>query len=173
MQFKGNETLKRLLFQWSHLYICPANQELRRIKSRKEDVKQVKYRNNDACQKCEFKIRCTTAKSGRTLSRSEDQDFLDTVDARTKENMAKYIRKQMIVEHPFGTIKRTMNASYYLCRGKEAVSTETALILLAYNLKRVINILGVANLRRKIAEYRAIFLCNLGHKLFSGKILSF
>ena len=79
----------------------------------------------------------------------------------------------MIVEHPFGTIKRTMNASYYLCRGKEAVSTETALILLAYNLKRVINILGVANLRRKIAEYRAIFLCNLGHELFLRKILTF
>ena len=82
-------------------------------------------------------------------------------------------RRQMIVEHPFGTIKRAMNASYYLCRGKEAVSTETALILLAYNLKRVINILGVANPRRKIAEYRAIFLCNLENKLLLNKILNF
>ncbi len=135
------------------LYICPANQELRRVKHRKEDVKQVKYKNNDACKNCEFKTRCTTAKSGRIISRSKDQDFLDIIDARTQENMEKYLKRQMIVEHPFGTIKRTMNAAYYLCKGLEAVSSETSLVLLAYNLKRVINILGVAKLRRKIAAF--------------------
>lgn len=147
------------------IYLCPANQELKRVKHRKEDVKQIKYKNFEACENCEYKDRCTTAKRGRTISRSKDQDFLDTVDARTQENMDKYLLRQMIVEHPFGTIKKTMNAGYYLCRGMESVVGETSLILFAYNFKRVLNILGIEELRRKIAELRApfslIFMKNL------------
>ena len=61
----------------------------------------------------------------------------------------------MIVEHPFGTIKRTMDAGYYLCRGMESVVGETSLVLLAYNFKRVLNILEIDEIRRKIAELRA------------------
>lgn len=147
------------------IYLCPANQELKRVKHRKKDVKQIKYKNYKACEKCEYKDRCTTAKRGRTISRSKDQDFLDTVDARTQENMDKYLLRQMIVEHPYGTIKRAMDGGYYLCRGMESVVGETSLILLAYNFKRVLNILGIEELRRKIAELRApfsmIFIKNL------------
>lgn len=147
------------------IYLCPANQELKRVKHRKEDVKQIRYKNFDACGICEYKDRCTTAKRGRTISRSKDQDFLDTVDARTQENMDKYLLRQMIVEHPYGTIKRAMDAGYYLCRGMESVVGETSLILFAYNFKRVLNILGIEKLRRKIAELRApfsiIFIGNL------------
>lgn len=90
---------------------------------------------------------------------------MDTVDARTQENMDKYLLRQMIVEHPYGTIKRAMDAGYYLCRGMESVVGETSLILFAYNFKRVLNILGIEKLRRKIAELRApfslIFIGNL------------
>lgn len=143
--------------QEKDIYLCPANQELKRVKHRKEDVKQIRYKNFKACEKCEYKDRCTTAKNGRTISRSKDQDFLDVVDARTKENMDKYLLRQMIVEHPYGTIKRTMDAGYYLCRGMESVVGETSLILFAYNFKRVLNILGIEELRRKIAELRAPF----------------
>jgi len=139
------------------IYVCPANQELKRIKHRKEDVKQIKYRNYEACKNCVYKERCTTSKKGRIISRSKDQDFLDIVDARTQENMDKYLKRQTIVEHPFGTIKRTMNAGYYLCRGMESVIGETSLVLLAYNLKRVINILGIDNFRKKISEFRPSF----------------
>ena len=71
--------------------------------------------------------------------------------------MDKYLQRQMIVEHPYGTIKRTMNAGYYLCRGMESVLGETSLIMLAYNFKRVLNIIGIDNLRRKIAELRPSF----------------
>ena len=63
----------------------------------------------------------------------------------------------MIVEHPYGTIKRTMDARYYLCRGMKSVIGETSLILLVYNFKRILNIYGINNLRRKIAESRAPF----------------
>ncbi len=150
------------------VYICPANQELKRIKNRKKDVKRIKYRNYDACAKCKYKERCTTAKKGRVISRSKNQDFLDKVDARTQENMDKYLQRQIIVEHPFGTIKRAMNAGYYLCRGMESVVGETSLILLAYNFKRVLNILGVDKFREKIAELRATFSLKFVNNLYAA-----
>lgn len=139
------------------LYVCPVGNELRRINHRKKDPDRIKYRNYQACANCKYKERCTTAQRGRTISRSKDQDLLDQVDVRTQENMDKYLQRQMIVEHPFGTIKRTMNAGYYLCRGMESVVGETSLIMLAYNFKRVINILGIEEFRRKIAELRPSF----------------
>jgi len=141
----------------SDIYVCPAGQKLNRIKHKKKDPDPIKYRNYTACEDCGYKERCTTSKKGRTISRSKYQDSLDVVDIRTQEHMDKYLQRQMIVEHPFGTIKTTMNAGYYLCRGMESVIGETSLIMLAYNFKRVLNILGIEEFRRKIAELRASF----------------
>src|SRR5699024_10478837 len=59
------------------IYICPGGYELNKIKHKKEDLDSFKYRNYEACKICEYKTRCTTAKKGRTVSRSKDQDFLD------------------------------------------------------------------------------------------------
>jgi len=59
---------------------------------------------------------------------------------------------QMIVEHPFGTIKRAWGASSFLTRRKASVSAEIALSFLAYNLKRVINILGTEEILRRLRE---------------------
>jgi hypothetical protein len=140
------------------IYICPQGKELYRMNHRIENPKRVKYRNFKACGKCEYKDSCTTSKKGREITRAKDQDFLDIVDARTRYNFDKYLQRQMIVEHPFGTIKRTMNAGYYLTRGMESVEAETALIMLSYNIKRAINIIGVKELIRKIRSLRTIFL---------------
>ncbi|WP_036944025.1 transposase, partial [Pseudobacteroides cellulosolvens] len=57
-------------------------------------------------------------------------------------NGAKYKKRQMIVEHPFGTLKRVMNFEYFLLRGKKLVSGETGLAFFCYNMKRLINIKG-------------------------------
>ena len=141
------------------VYICPAGHELKKVNHRKKDLDKFKYKNTQACNKCEFKSRCTTAKTGRIITRVKEQDFLDTIDSRTQENMDKYLQRQEIVEHPFGTIKRTMNAEYYLCRGIESVEGETSLALLAYNFKRVITIFGVEELMRKISQLRPSFSC--------------
>lgn len=132
------------------IYICPQSQILSRTKPRKDDPERVKYKNYKACSKCPNRDLCTKSKKGRVVSRSSNQDFLDTVDARTVQNMDKYLKRQMIVEHPFGTVKRTMNAGYFLTRGLESVKAETDLIFLAYNMKRVINILGVSEIIRRI-----------------------
>jgi hypothetical protein len=66
----------------------------------------------------------------------------------------KYKQRQMIVEHPFGTIKRSWGAYYFLTKIKASVSAEVSLYFLAYNLKRVMNILGIQELVRRLQEKR-------------------
>ena len=70
--------------------------------------------------------------------------------------MDKYLERQMIVEHPFGTVKMTMNAGYFLTRGAESVRGEASLTFLAYNMKRVINILGTSEIIRQIKKRSAL-----------------
>lgn len=140
------------------VYLCPEKKVLHRVKHKKQTPERIRYKNYEECLKCPNKDLCTKAKKGRVINRSKHQDFLDTVDARTEQNMDKYLKRQMIVEHPFGTIKRTMNAGYFLTRGLESVKMEADLIFLAYNIKRVIKILGVKEIIRRIeAEISLIY----------------
>ncbi len=91
------------------VYICPAGKQLCYVRDRKQKEKGIisyEYRNYEACKDCELKGRCTKSKKGRLITRHVDQDFLDTIDLQTELNMDKYKLRQMIVEHPFGTIKR-------------------------------------------------------------------
>jgi len=138
------------------VYICPAGKELNYAKDRKKAGKIIghEYRNYEACKECEFKERCTKSQKGRTICRHVDQDFLDTIDLQTEINMEKYKLRQMIVEHPFGTIKRSWGTYYFLTKRKASVSAEIGLSFLAYNLKRVINILGPGELLRRLRERR-------------------
>ena len=131
-------------------YTCPAGQELfpGRSRSHQGKITGRDYRHMRACNMCSVRERCTTSKRGRTIMRGIDQDFLDQIDRKTKENQPIYQTRQMIVEHPYGTIKAEWGAYYFLTRGLRAVSAEMALVFTAYNIRRVINIVGV----RKILE---------------------
>ncbi|HAJ33924.1 MAG TPA: hypothetical protein DCK79_11345 [Candidatus Atribacteria bacterium] len=104
------------------------------------------------------KPRCTKARRGRTIFRHRNQDFLDYIDEQTRKNLPTYKLRQMIVEHPFGTIKRAWGASYFLTRCKVSVSAEIALSFLAYNLRRVINILGTEEILRRLRENKRAVL---------------
>jgi len=132
------------------IYICPEGQKLYKTKHKAEVPEKILYKNYSGCKNCPNKDKCTKSDKGRIISRSKDQDFLDIVDARTLDNMEKYHQRQMIVEHPFGTVKRPMNAGYFLTRRLISVGAEADLIFLAYNIKRVINILGVKEIVRRI-----------------------
>lgn len=138
------------------VYICPAGKELYYYGDRKKDGKIIghEYRNHEACKTCAFKDRCTKSSKGRSICRHVDQDFLDTIDIQTEMNMEKYQLRQMIVEHPFGTIKRSWDAYYFLTKRKASVSGEMALSFLSYNLKRAINILGPEELIRRLKGRR-------------------
>lgn len=141
-----------------NVYICPKGQELNywRIRREKGEVIGYAFKNYAACSGCPVKERCTKSKQGRTVFRHVDQDFLDTIDLQTELCKDKYRLRQTIVEHPFGTIKRGFDSSYLLTRGKASVTGELSLTFLAYNLKRVINILGVEGILKRLAKTRPL-----------------
>lgn len=99
--------------QERNIYICPCKQEL---KFKRISEGRSRYSNFEACSKCKFKDQCTKSKRGREISRAKNQDFLDIVDSRTAENKDKYRQRQELIEHVFGTVKRAMNAGYFLTK---------------------------------------------------------
>lgn len=142
------------------VYICPAGNELTwaRKRSMKGKLIGFDYSNPKACSICSFKDRCTKSTKGRMIFRHVDQDFLDTIDLQTQLNKDKYKLRQMIVEHPFGTIKRAWGAYYFLTKRKVGVTAELSLTFLAYNMKRAMSILGAREMIKRLRERRAAAL---------------
>lgn len=123
------------------VYRCPAGQLLKYRHTSIERGMTLHTYYASCCPSCVFKARCTTGKE-RRIRRWEHEGVLDAVQERldTAQN-AMLIRKQT-AEHPFGTIKSWMGATHFLSRSLERVSTEMSLHVLAYNLKRMIQIMG-------------------------------
>jgi hypothetical protein len=133
-------------YQKEHnIYICPEGQKLY-CTTKKDDTKEKSYSNFEACSNCEHKNKCTTAKNGKVLRRNKLSDVADIIINRLENNKELFKQRQNIVEHPFGTLKRTMNFSYLLLRNFQKVRGEISLAFFAYNLKRVINIIGAKEL---------------------------
>ncbi len=124
------------------VYICPAGERLA-YSFTTEDKGLVLHRYaTKACQNCAIKNACTTAKQ-RLISRWEHEYVLEAVQRRLDEHPEKMRQRRETVEHPFGTIKAWMGATHFLMKTLPKVATEMALHVLAYNLTRVINIMGV------------------------------
>ena len=130
-------------------YKCPAGQRLIwRYASVEKGLKLHTYWSSH-CQNCELKAQCTPS-TNRRVRRWEHECVLENMQQRldqTPEMMR--IRKQT-VEHPFGTLKAWMGATHFLTKTLPRVSTEMSLHVLAYNMKRVIKILGSAALMEAI-----------------------
>lgn len=111
-----------------------------------------RYHNHSACKTCPVKNKCTKSKeSKRSIDRWEHEEILIKVQQQTKENLNKYRKRQQLSEHPFGTIKRGFDSSYVLTKGLDSVRAELSLTFFTYNLKRVINILGVEKILNNLA----------------------
>jgi len=126
-------------------YICPQGHFLKAYNPRKENAKYAahrRYRNFDACGKCNEKSRCSGSIKGRTIQDMPFQRYADEVDKLTNEHLDMYKKRKQTVEHPFGTIKRAFGYSYFLTRGTDSVRTESLMHFLVYNMKRAINIVG-------------------------------
>lgn len=132
-------------------YTCPQGKVLTRLND-KTEVERMEYRNWKACKECPVRQLCTTSKRGRRISRSKNQPVMDTVDMRTRANKALYATRQAIIEHVFGTLKRTMGFTHFLTRGLESVRVEASLAFLGYNLKRAISLLGVERMLKEMAS---------------------
>ena len=131
--------------------ICPARQRLHPYSSSLErGLQRTNYANKLACDGCAIRPRCT-AGLFRTVSRLENEAVLDRMQARLAKRPDVLDRRRETVEHPFGTIKQWMNQGAFLMRGLEKVRAEFSLTALAYNLRRVLNIVGFAELMAAVA----------------------
>lgn len=113
-----------------------------------------KYRT-PACKTCPVKSQCTSRTGGREIDRSEYADAVEENNKRYKANQQLYRKRQEINEHIFGTIKRKWGYNHTNLIGLEKVNGEHSLIMLVYNIKRSINILGVPDLLAKLKAWNS------------------
>jgi hypothetical protein len=127
------------------VYRCPAGERLTYRFTGEEDGKKLRRYLTSACQTCALKAQCTTGHE-RRISRWEHEAVLEKVQARLDHNPAAMGVRRQTAEHPFGTIKCWMGATHFLTQKLPKVATEMALNVLAYNIKRVMTIIGVAGM---------------------------
>jgi Transposase DDE domain len=132
-------------------YICPAGQQLHPYSSSLlRGLKKTNYVNKLACDDCAIRSRCTGGKF-RAVSRLENEAVLDRMQARLAARGDVLDRCRETVEHPFGSIKQWMNQGAFLMRRLDKVRAEFSLTALAYNLRRVLNIVSFADLMAAVA----------------------
>jgi transposase len=126
--------------------LCPGGQRLQPYSSSVlRGLKKINYANKQACRDCPIRSRCTN-NSFRSVSRMENEAVLDRMQARLAKRPEVLQQRRETVEHPFGTIKQWMNQGAFLMRGLEKVRGEFSLTALAYNLRRVLNIVAFTEL---------------------------
>jgi hypothetical protein len=131
-------------------YICPQKNKLQTTgKIHKAKTYNFKRYVTKACLKCPVKQECSKAKYGKAIQRSEYQELVETNKKRIENNKDYYRKRQSIVEHPYGTIKRQWGFSYILTKqGIERAESDVGLMFTAYNLRRIVNILGLEKLKK-------------------------
>jgi transposase len=131
------------------VYVCPAGEKLAYSFTTEEHGLILRRYLTNVCQSCAIKHRCTTAKE-RRITRWEHEHILEAVQRRLDEHPEKMRQRRETVEHPFGTIKARMGATHFLMKTLPRVASEMALHVLAYNLTRVMNIMGIQPLMAAI-----------------------
>lgn len=123
-------------------YRCPAGERLKWRCSRIERNMELHRYWSSACQQCALKTKCTPDKQ-RKVTRWEHEDVLEAMQKRLDQSPEAMRARRQTVEHPFGTLKSWMGYTHFLTKTLDRVSTEMSLHVLAYNLKRVIKIVGM------------------------------
>lgn len=146
-------------------YICPQGVRLTSTgtvytRNRRRPTHRVfkQYRNYKACKACPVKSLCTTNKIGRQIARNIYTPYYEKNRQRIEDNPELYKQRQSIVEHPFGTIKRQWGFCHILTKkGKQHASADVGLIFTAYNLRRIINIIGFEVLMQYLLVLASLF----------------
>lgn len=126
-------------------YRCPAGERLIWRFARVEKGLKLHRYWSSSCQQCALKAKCTPSEN-RRVSRWEHEDVLEAMQARLDLAPDSMRIRRQTVEYPFGTLKSWMGHTHFLTKTLDRVSTEMSLHVLAYNLKRVMNILGTTTL---------------------------
>ncbi len=155
-------------------YTCPAGEVLKtngRFYNKKllngRQSYKVKHYKTKACQGCFLRAECTTNKLGRTIERTEYQQYITENNDRVNTAPNYYRTRQQIIEHQFGTLKRHWHFDYVLTRGKEKVMGEVYLAFTTYNLRRLMSIYDFNTIMSKLKAHFGVIFTNT--KLFWRK----
>ena len=135
-------------------YQCPAGQRAIYRFTREEHGLQIRRYWTSACPSCPMKAKCTPS-NYRRISRWEHEPVLEAVQRRLDRLPDAMTVRRRTVEHVFGTLKHWMGSTHFLTRTFAHVRTEMSLHVLAYNLKRVIAILGIARTKKAVTSMGA------------------
>jgi transposase len=133
------------------VYVCPAGAELTYRFATYELGRELRYYRASGCKSCALKSRCTRNKANRTITREENEHLMEAMAARMRAQPHKFKLRKQLVEHPFGTIKRWFGYTHFLLKGLEKVRCEWSLTTLAYNLKRVLNLVSFEKLMAAVS----------------------
>jgi len=140
-------------------YTCPANNVLTTNgvwynKSRGKSYNRIKQYKSSSCKSCVLLCQCTKNKAGRMLERSEHAEFINDNKKRIEKNPNYYRRRQAIVEHPYGTIKRQWGFNYIMTKKTmKRAEADIGFIFTAYNLRRLLNIIDIKALRSYLLAF--------------------
>jgi hypothetical protein len=150
-------------------YTCPQGEILHtngswyKEKTRAGNIIWFKQYKTRACRNCPAHSQCTRSKKERLIHRSEYADYYERNRINTIEKEHLYKRRQAIVEHPYGTIKRQWGFSYILTKkGMNRASSDVGLMFIAYNLRRIGNILTMEVLKEYLRVLLSLFLGIVG-----------
>jgi hypothetical protein len=158
----------------SDSYKCTENQILTTNgkwydKDRGASTVQIKQYKTSACLLCKVIEQCTKNKRGRLLERSEYAEYIENNKILLKRNKNTYKRRQAIVEHPYGTIKRQWGFSYIMTKKTmKRASSDVGLIFIAYNLRRIFNLIDL----KTLTEYLKVLLDKIS-PFFESKLAFF
>lgn len=143
-------------------FTCPANQILTTngnwySKKNGKSITQMKHYKTSACVSCAFFKKCTKNARGRLIERSQHADLIYANKVRIENNYETYRRRQAIVEHPYGVIKRQWDFYYIMTKKSiKHASADVGLIFTAYNLKRIFNLVDL-NMLKMYLKRTALF----------------
>jgi len=151
-------------FEDGDYYVCPQGEKLTTPGTwHKSKTYYFKRYTTRACVSCPVKEKCSKAKYGKGIQRSEYQHYVNNNKERIEQNKEYYRRRQAIVEHPYGTIKRQWGFSYILTKKyKQRAEADVGLMFVAYNLRRIINILGKNALQKYLKEVLSLLFALWG-----------
>jgi len=127
-------------------YWCPAGKALPFSYLTTSNGQKVRVYVASGCSKCSVKDKCKQSDSSRRIKRWVDEAVLEEMARRVRAEPDKVKQRKSIVEHPFGTIKRSMDQGYFLTRRQGNVRTEMSLTMLAYNINRALTLKGTQEL---------------------------
>jgi len=152
-------------------YTCPPGQILHtngswyKEKTSAGNIIWFKQYKTRACRNCPVRSHCTRSRKERLIHRNEYADYYERNRTNTIEKEHLYKRRQAIVEHPYGTIKRQWGYSYILTKkGISRAGSDVGLMFIAYNLRRIGNILTMNVLKEYLRILSSLFMCLIGLK---------